>query len=122
MYRTGISTTFSAAHYLRDYGGKCEKLHGHNFRVEATVVSKTLDGAGMGLDFAVLREKTAAALAELDHVVLNELPAFEAQNPSSENLARHIYSLLEEAVNDSRVKLAGVRVWESDSSFAEYRP
>ncbi len=122
MYWTGVSTTFSAAHYLRNYGGKCEKLHGHNWRVEVTVGTDTLDTAGMGLDFALLRAKTAAALAELDHTVLNELPAFQVHNPSSENLARYIYSRLVDALTDDRVKLAGVKVWESESSFAEYRP
>jgi 6-pyruvoyltetrahydropterin/6-carboxytetrahydropterin synthase len=122
MYLTAITTSFSAAHYLREYEGTCEKLHGHNWKIEVAVETGELDRAGMGLDFRVLKEKTAEVIAALDHSVLNELPPFLEQNPSSENLARHIFSELVEAVDDGRVRLRGVKVWESDTSWAEYRP
>ncbi len=122
MFLTAITASFSAAHYLREYEGKCENLHGHNWKVEVTVESSELDRAGMGLDFRVLKEKTGEVLADLDHRVLNELPAFREQNPSSELLARHIFRELRASLDGGRVRLHAVRVWESESSWAEYRP
>ena len=71
MYLTTIAKTFSAAHFLREYEGRCENLHGHNWRVEVTVRCEELDRAGMGLDFRVIKEKTAAAVrAGIKRVVL----------------------------------------------------
>jgi len=122
MYLTAITASFSAAHYLREYEGKCENLHGHNWKVEVTVESSSLDRAGMGLDFRVLKQRTGEVLAALDHGVLNELPAFTDMNPSSELIARHIFTELQPAVDGDRVRLRAVRVWESESSWAEYRP
>ncbi len=122
MYLSAITATFSAAHYLRNYQGKCENLHGHNWKVEVTVESGSLDSAGMGLDFTILRRKTSEVLGDLDHRALNELPAFSEENPSSENLARYIFTRLREEVEGGRVRLRSVRVWESDTSWAEYRP
>lgn len=122
MYLTTISTTFSAAHFLREYEGRCENLHGHNWRVEVTVRSTELDKAGMGLDFRLLKEKTAAVLSLLDHSVVNEKGPFTTLNPSSENLARYIFDELSGALEDGRVAMHAVRVWESETSWAEYRP
>lgn len=122
MYLSAITATFSAAHYLRNYRGKCENLHGHNWKVEVAVEADSLDDAGMGLDFTVLRRKTSGVLGNLDHRALNELPAFSEENPSSENLARYIFTRLREDFQDGRVRLRSVRVWESDTSWAEYRP
>jgi 6-pyruvoyltetrahydropterin/6-carboxytetrahydropterin synthase len=122
MYLTTISTTFSAAHFLREYEGRCENLHGHNWRVEVTVRCEELDQAGMGLDFRALKERTAAVLARLDHSVVNEQEPFTAENPSSENLARYIFEELDSALDDGRVGMHAVTVWESDTSRAEYRP
>lgn len=122
MYLSAVSATFAAAHYLRNYGGKCEHLHGHNWRVEVTVECQSLDEAGMGLDFTLLRQKAGEVLASLDHTVLNELPPFQDRNPSSENLAHHIFSELGKVLEDDRIRLRGVKVWESDTSWAEYLP
>lgn len=122
MYLSAITATFSAAHYLRNYRGKCENVHGHNWKVEVTVETGSLDAAGMGLDFTVLRRKTSEVLGDLDHRALNELPSFSEENPSSENIARYIFTRLREEVDDGRVRLRSVKVWESDTSWAEYRP
>jgi 6-pyruvoyltetrahydropterin/6-carboxytetrahydropterin synthase len=122
MYLSSITATFSAAHYLKNYRGKCENLHGHNWRIEVRVECESLDEAGMGLDFTLLRKHTAAVLSGLDHSVLNELEPFREQNPSSENIARHIFSEIGKLVGDERVRLLAIRVWESDTSWAEYRP
>ena len=122
MYLSTVTATFSSAHFLREYAGKCEKLHGHNWRVEVTVATEELDKAGMGLDFTILRRKAGEFLSDLDHAVLNELPPFLEQNPSAENLARHIFTGLRDDLEDDRVRLWKVKVWESDTSWAEYRP
>ena len=122
MYLTTVYATFSSAHYLRGYSGKCENLHGHNWKVEVTVETDTLDQAGMGMDFSVLRRTTGDFLSALDHKVLNELPPFREMNPSSENLAHHIFAGLQGKIDDDRVGLRSVKVWESETSWAEYRP
>ena len=122
MYYSAITATFSSAHALRNYCGKCERLHGHNWRVEVTVGSTELDAAGMGLDFTVLRAKTAEVVADLDHRFLNELEPFREASPSSELIARHFFERIAAAVDDGRVRVVAVKVWESDGCWAEYRP
>ena len=122
MYYSAITATFSAAHALRNYQGKCERLHGHNWKIEVRTGAESLDEAGMGLDFTVLRERLAAVLAALDHRFLNDLEPFQACSPSSELIARHIFERLAPSVDDARVRLIAVKVWESEGSWAEYRP
>ncbi len=122
MYHSAITASFSAAHSLRNYQGKCERLHGHNWKIEVLTGTESLDAAGMGLDFTVLRERLSAVLAQLDHRFLNDLEAFQTCSPSSELIARHIFERLAPAVDDGRVRLVAVKVWESEGSWAEYRP
>src|SRR5512140_1189340 len=122
MYHSAITASFSAAHALRNYQGKCERLHGHNWKIEVRTAAETLDAAGMGLDFTVLRARPGAAISHLDHRFLNDLEPFQACSPSSELIAQHIFEQLAPAVNDARVRLVAVRVWESEGSWAEYRP
>jgi len=122
MYLSAITASFSAAHALRNYGGKCERLHGHNWKIEVTVGADRLDECGMGLDFTVLRARTAEVLGELDHRFLNEVEPFRDANPSSELLSRHLHERIGALVNDDRVRVVAVRVWESEGSWAEYRP
>ena len=122
MYLSTITASFSAAHALRNYGGKCERLHGHNWKIEVLTSTETLDEAGMGLDFTVLRERLGAVLAALDHRFLNDLEPFQACSPSSELIARHIFERLAPNLDDGRVRLVAVKVWESEGSWAEYRP
>jgi 6-pyruvoyltetrahydropterin/6-carboxytetrahydropterin synthase len=122
MYHSAITASFSAAHALRNYQGKCERLHGHNWKIEVLTRTGNLDEAGMGLDFTVLRERLGAVLAALDHRFLNDLEPFQACSTSSELIARHIFERLAPAVDDGRVRLVAVKVWESEGSWAEYRP
>ena len=121
MYEVKIKTDFSAAHNLREVGGKCESLHGHNFTVEVVVESETLDEGGMVIDFRLLKEKTKAVLAVLDHRYLNDLPFFQKVNPSSENLAAHIFNELSNQLGSGTRRISRVSVWESESSRATYR-
>jgi len=121
MYEIKIKAEFAAAHNLREVGGKCESLHGHNFTVEVAVESESLDEAGMVMDFRLLKAKTQAILETLDHRYLNELPVFNGKNPSSENLAAYIFAELSRQVDQGIQRLSWVSVWESQTSQATYR-
>ena len=94
MYELKIITQFAAAHRLENFYGKCEALHGHNWKVEVFLAGKQLDEAGLLMDFGQIKARTNALLEEIDHKYLNELEAFREQNPSSENLARHLFERL----------------------------
>ena len=120
MYELKITAQFSAAHRLDNFYGKCEALHGHNWKVEVFLLGDRLDEAGLLKDFGVVKAKTNEILNEIDHKFLNELPAFREQNPSSENLARYLYERLGEALNSDGIKVSKVSVWESDTSCASY--
>ena len=120
MYHVTVQTYFSAAHYLRNYKGRCENMHGHNWKIEVTASSDLLDDAGMALDFSVLKKKTNAILDKLDHQNLNDIDPFNEINPSSENIAFYLFNLLTEDLNDFPVTLTQVTVWESDTSKASY--
>ena len=121
MYEVTIRAEFSAAHNLREVGGKCESLHGHNFKVEVAVESERLDDQGRVIDFRFLKEKTRTVLEGLDHKYLNELPSFQGQNPSSENLARYLFEEISHLVEQGSRRVGWVAVWESDTSRALFR-
>ena len=121
MYNIGVKARFSAAHSLREYGGNCEKLHGHNWVVEVFCDSEKVDNLGMVLDFRVLKNALKEVLDILDHNFLNELEPFREQNPSSENIAKYIWEQVSSRMPaDKKVKLSGVKVWESEDSWAQY--
>ena len=120
MYEVKIVTQFAAAHRLENFNGKCESLHGHNWKVEVFLVGQALDGAGLLMDFGVVKARTKQVLEEIDHKYLNELAAFQDRNPSSENLACYLYERLGAIFNGDGVKVRRVDVWESDTSCASY--
>jgi len=120
MYEVKIVTQFAAAHRLENFNGKCESLHGHNWKVEVFLGGKDLNGAGLLMDFGVVKARTKEVLEEIDHKYLNELAAFQDRNPSSENLACYLYERLGAILNSDRVKVRRVNVWESDTSCASY--
>ncbi len=120
MYELSVELEFSAAHHLRDYPGKCSRLHGHNYRVEVSVASAELDENGMLLDFGRLKELCWEAIAQLDHSLLNDHPFFQQENPTSENIARYIYGQITQMLAHMPVAVASVRVWESATSSATY--
>ncbi len=119
LYALTVRTTFAAAHHLRGYQGNCERLHGHNWQVEVTVESGTLDSRGMAVDFRAIKGALGETLSGFDHRFLNEVPPFDDLNPSSENLARHIFEEMERTV-PAPVRVARVTVWESEDARAEY--
>ncbi len=120
MYELKIVTQFSAAHRLANFYGKCEALHGHNWKVEVCLTGDRLDEAGLVMDFGVVKARTKEILEEIDHKFLNELPAFQSMNPSSENLARYLAERLAAVLNREGVRLSRVSVWESDTSCATF--
>lgn len=121
MYEVTIRQSFSAAHALKEVGGTCEKLHGHNFTVEVSLSSRILNDAGIVIDFNVLKEWTDGILGALDHTCLNELRYFNGLNPSAENIARFIYDRMIEKAKCQNLDVACVTVWESEDARASYR-
>lgn len=119
MYEVAVRAHFDSAHYLRGYRGRCEELHGHRWQVEAAVRCDRVDEIGLALDFKVLKQALHSIVDELDHHCLNDLPPFSAINPSSEFIARHIYSKLEAAV-EAPAALHSVRVYESPDTWVTY--
>ncbi len=121
MYSIRIEDSFSAAHKLKGYAGDCENLHGHNWQVVVEVSGGKIGADGLLIDFRELRKMLKEITGELDHKMLNDLPAFHDLNPTSENVARHIYRALVEKLSAcERVKLSFVRVFESAGSSASY--
>lgn len=120
MYSLKVCTSFAAAHCLINYQGDCENLHGHNWKVEVSVTARELDRAGLGIDFKLLKQETNELLKSLDHKYLNDLAPFREASPSSENLARFIYSELAIKLNNDNIKVSVVTVWESDFACASY--
>jgi len=120
MYEVEIVTSFSAAHLLRDYNGKCERLHGHNYRIHVTARSSSTRRGGMVIDFTELKQAASAVLDRFDHRFLNEVSPFDTVEPSAENIAKVVFQGLEQELGESAPILHSVSVWESDSSRATY--
>jgi 6-pyruvoyltetrahydropterin/6-carboxytetrahydropterin synthase len=120
-YTVSKELDFSAAHFLRDYGGKCEALHGHNYRVRVTVAADELDGAGLVVDFAKLKAAMQEVIAPFDHACLNEVPPFDKLNPSLENVARYICEEMAQRIDDDRVRVTECRLSETERNRAIYR-
>jgi 6-pyruvoyltetrahydropterin/6-carboxytetrahydropterin synthase len=120
IYEVYVKTHFSAAHSLRGYAGDCARLHGHNWIIEVYVRCRELDKIGIGMDFRDIKQSVKAVLSELDHFNLNDLPAFETLNPTSENIARFLYRELGRHLNSAGVKVSKVKVSETPGAGAFY--
>ena len=120
MYEVTVRDTFSAAHRLAGYKGKCEELHGHNWKVEASFLGKEVGKEGMLLDFTEAKAKLKEVLSKLDHLYLNEIPPFDRINPTSENLARFIFEKLKAIFPSQSITLSKVTVWEGDTASASF--
>jgi 6-pyruvoyltetrahydropterin/6-carboxytetrahydropterin synthase len=123
MFEVTVEDSFAAGHYLRNYKGKCENPHGHNYKVRVTLAGKELDKAGLLLDFKDLREVMKHVIDRFDHQMINELEPFTVMNPSAENLAKYFYEetngRLRSATN-GRVWVKTVTVFETDTTTATY--
>ena len=130
MFEVRVEDDFAAAHFLKDYHGKCENLHGHNYKVFVHVEGNSLDEGGMLIDFSVLKRELKNVLSCLDHTNLNDIPFFE-QNPSAERIARYIYLKLVEnlkeknmdfSLSSSNGKISKVDVFETEKNRARFIP
>ena len=119
MYLISVEGHFDAAHYLRNYGGKCENLHGHRYKVIVTVKTKKLNEIGLAYDFTDLKRHLGEVLAQFDHNCVNDVPPFDKLNASAENIARTIYDQLKGKIGGD-VVLDNVAVWESPQSCVTY--
>ena len=123
MFEVTVDDSFAAGHYLRNYKGKCENPHGHNYRVRVTLAGKELDRAGLLLDFKDLREVMKHVIERLDHQMINDLEPFTVINPSAENLAKYFFDQTNERLQKTtqgRVLVKNVTVFETDNTTATY--
>ena len=124
MFEVSVEQTFAAGHALRNYKGKCENVHGHNFKVQVTIEGETLDDTGMLVDFLDVRHLMQSVIARLDHQFLNEIAPFDVRNPSAENIAEYFHEEMTGGLASTPVpvKIREVKVWETDIQSATYRP
>ena len=125
MFEVTVEQTFAAGHALREYKGKCENVHGHNYRVQVTVEGEQLNRIGLLVDFVELKRAVRDVIAYLDHQFINDLEPFTVINPSAENLAKYFYDEVSARVQiatDTPARIAQVKIWETDTSIAVYRP
>ncbi|HEV2350326.1 MAG TPA: 6-carboxytetrahydropterin synthase QueD [Terriglobia bacterium] len=122
MFEISAEYTFAAGHALRGYKGKCENVHGHNYKVQVTVEGERLNSIGLLMDFVDLRAAIKGLVDRLDHRFLNDLPPFDQLNPSAENLAKYFYDGLEPQVRDQGSRVSAVKVWETDTTSATFSP
>ena len=123
MFEVTVEKSFAAGHYLRNYKGKCEKPHGHNYKVQVTLRGRDLDKAGLLLDFKDLKNVVGNVIERLDHQMINDLEPFQTLNPSAENLARYFYQQAGTRLGlltDGRVQVKEVTVWETEDAAARY--
>lgn len=119
-YTLKIVTDFAAAHTLRDYPGACSRMHGHNWKVEVQVTARELDNVGMAIDFKAIKTATITICDRLDHQYLNEITPFDTINPTAENIAAYLYREIGQQLNNQRVQVTAVTIWETERACATY--
>ncbi len=122
MFEVIVEQPFSAAHYLKDYPGKCVNVHGHNYRVQITIEGEALDKLGMLIEFEVIKQALKPWIDRFDHALLNEIPPFDKINPSAENLAKFFHDEVTKAIDSSIARVSYVKVFETEKCSAAYRP
>ncbi len=123
MYELTVESDFSSGHYLRNYHGRCENPHGHNYKVRVTLAGTELDKAGLLLDFKLLKQVMRPVIDRIDHQMLNDLEPFTTINPSAENIARFFYDQTNKQLADmtsGRVRVKDCTIWETDTTSATY--
>ena len=121
MFEVAIEETFAAGHALRNYRGKCENVHGHNYRAEVTLRGAELNAIGLLVDFVELKRLLHGVMDRLDHEYLNDLAPFDTLSPTAENMAKYFYDEIARGLPPD-VRLASVKIWETDSASATYFP
>ena len=124
MFEVTVEQTFAAGHALRNYHGKSEDVHGHNYRVRVTVEGAQLDSTGLLVDFLEVNRLITGAVGYLDHRFINDLAPFDKINPSAENIAKYFYDEVSRQLKElpPGARVTDVIVWETDTSRAQYRP
>lgn len=122
MYNIMVEDTFSSAHHLRNYEGKCENLHGHNWKVQVVVSGEKLDDEGLLIDFTILKVILKKITDQLDHKDLNGLEHFSGINPTSENIATYIHAQMDKELAGYPVALKSITLWENEKQCASYVP
>jgi 6-pyruvoyltetrahydropterin/6-carboxytetrahydropterin synthase len=124
MFEVCVEQTFAAGHALRDYKGKCENVHGHNYRLQVTVAGERLCANGLLVDFIELKRVMRDVIEYLDHRFINDLPPFDVINPSAENMAKYFHDEISKNLTGGEVpvRVSEIRLWETDTSIAVYRP
>ena len=124
MFEVSVEKSFAAGHALRGYRGKCENVHGHNYKVQVTLEGDDLDSIGLLYDFVEVKRMIQAIVDRLDHQFMNDIPPFDKLNPSAENLARYFYQELQRGLREPPaavpVRVGKVKIWETDSTTATY--
>ena len=123
MYEVTVEAGFSSGHYLRNYQGKCENPHGHNYKVRVTLIGRELDSTGLLLDFKLLKNVLKPTIDYVDHQMLNDIKPFIELNPSAENIAKYFYDETNRElarVTDGRVRVKDCTIWETDTTTATY--
>lgn len=118
MYKITVNDDFSSAHFLREYRGKCERLHGHNWKVSVSILSEKLNSKGMIIDFKILKTKLYEVLKNLDHKCLNDISYFKRHNPTSENIAKYIHDQIKKKLKAQNFNAINISVWETDRCCA----
>jgi len=121
MFEVSVECTFAAGHALRGYKGKCENVHGHNYRVQMVLGAPQLDPAGLLIDFVEARKMLKGLVEPFDHRFLNDLPPFDRLNPSAENLSKFFFDQLEPQAQARGLRIQSVTVWETETTSATYR-
>lgn len=120
MFEISVDYSFAAGHALRGYKGKCEHVHGHNYKVRVTVAGEKLNPTGLLMDFIDLRGAVKALAERIDHRFMNDIPPFDEINPSAENLAKYFSDGLDPQVREHGISLRSVTVWETDTTSATF--
>jgi 6-pyruvoyltetrahydropterin/6-carboxytetrahydropterin synthase len=124
MFEISVDQTFAAGHALRNYKGKCENVHGHNFRVQVTIEGERLDDTGLLVDFIDVKNLMGGVIGRLDHQFLNEIPPFDVTNPSAENIAEYFHREMTSGLAGTPVpvRIREVKVWETEIQSATFKP
>ncbi|HTS77039.1 MAG TPA: 6-carboxytetrahydropterin synthase QueD [Bryobacteraceae bacterium] len=117
-----VEQTFAAGHALRNYKGKCENVHGHNFKVQVVIEGEKLDETGLLVDFIDVKNAMRAIIDRLDHVFLNDIEPFTIKNPSAENIAEYFFTEMSQSLKTTvPIRIREVKIWETDIQSATYR-
>jgi 6-pyruvoyltetrahydropterin/6-carboxytetrahydropterin synthase len=124
MFEVAVEQSFASAHALRNYKGRCENVHGHNWKVQVVIEGEELDATGMLVDFLDVKSFMGEILDRIDHQFLNEIPPFDVINPSAENIAEYFYQQLTGKLSETPVpvRIREVKIWETEIQSATYRP